>query len=94
MYNVSLRFDRFLQKSRYTIQDCDSMTIYKVYLPDKTKRVSIVICLLTFRMIFVFVGHLLKIQTLSILSLYIFLVHKFLFFLLTSIHLLSMWNAQ
>lgn len=43
MYSVSLRFDRFLQKSRYTIQDCGSMTVYKVYLPDKTSKVSIVL---------------------------------------------------
>lgn len=76
MYSVSLRFDRFLQKSRYTIQDCGSMTVYKVYLPDKTSKVSIVIVCLMFRRIFVFAGHLLKIQTILILSLYIFLVHK------------------
>lgn len=41
MNNVSQVFDRVVQKSRYSMQDFDSMVTYTVYLPDQVGQVSI-----------------------------------------------------
>ena len=40
MNNVSQFFDRLVQKSRYSMQDFDSMVTYTIYLPKQVGQVS------------------------------------------------------